>query len=220
MTYFETQSTFMVEQNTPLNTLEDIKEIMQKSSRFISLSGWSGIAAGICALAGAWYTSTKIDCWVRGDCQFEQLVREGGLSLQSRLLQIAVVTFLAALSLAFFFTYLRSKKTGTPIWNYTSRRLMINVAIPMIAGGLFIFRMMELGYFAVVAPACLLFYGLALVNASKYTLGEIRYLGYGQLILGVINCWALGYGLYFWAAGFGVLHIIYGAMMWYRYERV
>jgi hypothetical protein len=220
MTYFEIQSTFMSEQNTSLDTLEDIKQMMQKSSRFISLSGWSGIAAGVCALAGAWYTATKIDCWVRGDCQFESLVRQGGINMQSSLLQIAVVTFFSALALAFFFTYLRSKKTGTPIWNYASRRLMINVAIPMAAGGLFIFRMIELGYFALVAPACLFFYGLALVNASKYTLGEIRYLGYGQLILGIVNCWAIGYGLYFWAAGFGILHIVYGIMMWYRYERV
>ena len=210
----------MHEHTTPLNTLEDITQIMQKSSRFISLSGWSGIAAGVCALLGAWYTATKVDCWVSGDCQFESLVSEEGINMQSTLLQIALVTFFSALSLAFVFTYLRSKETRTPIWNYASKRLIINVAIPMITGGLFIYRMMELGYFALLAPACLLFYGLALVNASKYTLAEIRYLGYGQLLLGIINCWALGYGLYFWAAGFGILHIIYGTMMWYRYERV
>jgi len=74
-------------------------------------------------------------------------------------------------------------------------------------------------YYNLVAPGCLVFYGLALVNASKYTLGEIRYLGYGQLILGIINLWQLSYGLYFWAAGFGILHIIYGIVMWYRHER-
>ena len=208
----------MREDITPLDTLQDIKQIMQKSSRFISLSGLSGVAAGVCALAGAFYTFTKIECWARGDCQFDHLVREGGIDMQSRLLQIAAVTFFSALVLAFLFTYLRSKKTATPIWNYASRRLMINVAIPMIAGGFFIYRMMEMGFYGMVAPACLLFYGLALVNASKYTLGEIRYLGYGQLILGIINCWAIGYGLYFWAAGFGILHIVYGILMWYKYE--
>ena len=88
----------------------------------------------------------------------------------------------------------------------------------MIVGGIFIYRMMDMGFYQLVAPACLLFYGLALVNASKYTLGEIRYLGYGQLLLGIWNLWSLGYGLYFWAAGFGVLHIIYGLLMWWKYE--
>jgi hypothetical protein len=79
--------------------------------------------------------------------------------------------------------------------------------------------MLKLEYYVLIPPACLIFYGLALVNASKYTLGEVRYLGYGQLILGVINIWLPEYGLYFWAAGFGVLHIVYGLVMWYRYEK-
>jgi hypothetical protein len=170
-------------------------------------------------LAGAWYTSTKIDCWKRGDCDFERLINQEGLDYQSTLLRIALVTFMAALVSAFLFTYIRSKKSGVPLWDHTTRRLAINVAIPMIVGGLFIYKMMELGFYHLVAPACLLFYGLALVNGSKYTLGEIRYLGYGQLILGVWNLWSLGYGLYFWAAGFGVLHIVYGLLMWWKYEK-
>jgi hypothetical protein len=99
------------------------------------------------------------------------------------------------------------------------QRLTWNTLLPMIVGGLFLLRGMQLNEYRLVAPGCLIFYGLALVNASKYTLGEIRYLGYGQLALGIINLWQLSYGLYFWAAGFGLLHIIYGIVMWYRYER-
>src|SRR5688500_6884094 len=90
---------------------------------------------------------------------------------------------------------------------------------PLVAGRLFLYRMIQLHQYELVAPGCLIFYGLALVNAAKYTLGEVRYLGYGQLFLGIISCWATGYGLYFWAAGFGVLHIVYGIIMWYKYER-
>jgi hypothetical protein len=96
---------------------------------------------------------------------------------------------------------------------------MINVAIPMIAGGIYILKLIEQGSFGLIAPGCLIFYGLGLVNASKFTLGEIRFLGYGQLLLGIINLWYMGSGLYFWAAGFGVLHIVYGAIMWSKYER-
>jgi hypothetical protein len=202
-----------------LDDLRDIKNIMQKSSRFISLSGWSGVAAGICALVGAWYASTKIECWKRGDCEFNVLMNQGDLNLNSTLLKIALLTFAAAFVLAFIFTYLRSKKTGVPIWNFAARRLMINVSIPLLVGGIFIYKLLVLGLLQLTPSACLIFYGLALVNASKYTLGEIRYLGYGQLILGLLSCWNLGYGLYFWAAGFGVLHIVYGIIMWYRYER-
>lgn len=209
----------MQTQKQQLDALEDIKTLMQQSSRFISLSGLSGIAAGLCALVAAFYTGSRIECWKRGDCQFDRLFINGELNLKSTLINIGIVTFLVALVLAFLFTYIRSRKKGVAIWSYSARKLMVNVAVPLVVGGLLIWRMMDFGLYALVAPACLLFYGLALINASKFTLSEIRYLGYGQLLLGIINLWMPGYGLYFWAAGFGLLHILYGAIMWFKYER-
>ncbi len=203
----------------PLEDLQHIKQMMERSSRFISLSGLSGIAAGICALAGAWFASQKINCWVKGDCQLSRLMTSNGYALINDLFWIATITFLAAFVSAFIFTYLRSKKNETPMWGATTVRLFWNMVIPITVGAIFLIRMMQMGEFQLVAPGCLIFYGLALVNASKYTLGEVRYLGYGQLVLGIFNLWWIGYGLQFWAMGFGVLHIVYGVMMWWKYER-
>ena len=204
--------------------LQHIRQMMEQSSRFISLSGLSGIAAGICALAGAYFAGGVINR--SGGNSLKELdnhLYNGNLTVRdymgNNLFLIAVFTFIAALVLATLFTWLRSKKTATPFWGSASKRLMINVAIPMIAGGIYILKLTEQGSFGLIAPGCLIFYGLGLVNASKYTLGEIRFLGYGQLLLGIINLWYMGSGLYFWAAGFGVLHIVYGAIMWSKYER-
>jgi len=207
------------------STLHDIKSMMERSSRFISLSGWSGVAAGVCALVGAWFANREIPLFLHENYPANDLergkyiFRHGSAALFNQLFLIAIIVLIAALISAFFFTFLRSKKTGTPLWGNTAKRLSINMAIPLIVGGLFIMQMLKLEYYVLIPPACLIFYGLALVNASKYTLGEVRYLGYGQLILGVINIWLPEYGLYFWAAGFGVLHIVYGLVMWYRYEK-
>ena len=203
----------------PLEDIQHIKRIMERSSRFISLSGLSGVAAGACALAGAWAASLKIHCWVKGDCQLGRLIGNGTNGLLNDLVWIATLTFIAAFAFAFFFTWLRSKKNGTPIWGTTTFRLFWNTAIPILVGGIFLIRMMQMGEYQLVPPGCLLFYGLALVNASKYTLSEVRYLGYGQLLLGLLNLWLMGYGLQFWAIGFGLLHILYGIMMWWKYER-
>jgi hypothetical protein len=208
--------------NTPQQSLEDlqhIKKMMERSSRFISLSGLSGVSAGVCALGGAWFAGQKINCWVKGDCQLSRLIDSGGITLLNDLFWIATLTFVAAFSLAFLFTFLRSKKTGVPLWGGTTVRLLWNTALPLMAGAIFLFRMLQMGMYDLVAPGCLIFYGLALVNGSKYTLGEVRYLGYGILLLGIINLWFVGYGLQFWAMGFGVLHILYGIVMWYKYER-
>ncbi|UEG51180.1 hypothetical protein LK994_06790 [Ferruginibacter lapsinanis] len=209
----------MSEQQQTLEELQHIKTMMERSSRFISLSGLSGISAGICALIGAWFAGRKINCWLNGDCGLNRLMRESDLQLLNDLIWIALITFAAALISAFFFTYLRSRKNNTPMWGAATIRLFWNTAIPIAVGGLFLIRLMQLGEFELVAPGCLIFYGLALVNASKYTLGEVRYLGYGQLVLGILNLWLIGYGLYFWAIGFGILHIFYGIVMWYKYER-
>ena len=216
----------MDSQHPPLETLQDIKRMMERSSRFISLSGWSGISAGICALAGAWIAHSRIAGYLQamygGDGLRGRPREYGGdssIELTADLLLIAFITFIAAFISAFLFTWARSRKNGTPMWDRTVQRLAWNTILPMVVGGLVLIRAMYWGYYELVAPGCLIFYGLALVNASKYTLGEIRYLGYGQLILGLINLWAIGGGLYFWAAGFGVLHILYGAIMWWKYER-
>lgn len=213
----------MQEEVQPLQTLEDIKQMMTKSSRFISLSGWSGVAAGTCALVAAWIAHQKISRYqsyapdTNGPNEYRS---PGGYqTLETDLVLLAAATFAIAFVLAFLFTYLRSRKAGVGIWGYTARRVMLNVAVPMVVGGLLIWRMIDFQAYGLVAPACLLFYGLALVNASKYTLPEIRYLGYSQLLLGVLNLWLTGYGLHFWAAGFGILHILYGILMWNRYER-
>ena len=209
----------MNEQQHTLEELQHIKRMMERSSRFISLSGLSGIAAGICALGGAWFASNKINCWVNGDCQLSRLIGTAGTALINDLLWIATLTFIAAFISAFFFTYLRSKKNGVPMIGKATARLFWNTLIPLIAGAVFLFRMMQLKEYELVAPGCLIFYGLALINASKYTLGEVRYLGYGIVLLGMLNLWLLGYGLQFWAMGFGILHIVYGAVMWNKYER-
>ncbi len=209
----------MDEQLESLEALRDIKRMMERSSRFISLSGLSGIAAGLCALGGAWAAHSRFNCWLTGDCgkNADAYTIETGLAWD--LVVIAFVTFAAAFAFAFLFTLLRTRKTGIPLFGKATWRLMWNTVIPLAAGGLFCLRMMQLGVYGLVAPGCLVFYGLALINASKYTLGEVRYLGYVNMALGLISLWFIGYGLWFWAAGFGLMHIIYGTAMWWKYER-
>jgi len=208
----------MDNQQQSLEDLQHIKKMMERSSRFISLSGLSGISAGVCALAGAWFASREFNFAMpaSGRGRLEGIVLDDSID---KLLWIGTLTFIAAFVSAFIFTYLRSKKNGTPIWGSTTVRLLWNTLIPVAVGGIFLIRLMDFGHYEMVAPGCLIFYGLALVNASKYTLGEVRYLGYGQIVLGILNLWWLGYGLQFWAMGFGILHIVYGTMMWWKYER-
>lgn len=203
-------------QNQSLQELQHIKRMMERSTKFSSLSGFSGIAAGICALGGIWFVIKRIAQWKQRNLENLNASKD---DLATQLLLIAVTTFIAAALSSFIFVYLRCKKLGIPVLGLSARRVIINIAIPLFVGGLFIFRLATAGTFPLIPPACLIFYGLALVNASKYTLDEIRYLGYSEIIIGIINLWILGYGLIFWGIGFGLLHIIHGIIIWWKYEK-
>jgi hypothetical protein len=208
------------QQQDTLQEVKDIRRLMERSSRFISLSGLSGVAAGVFALVGAGigrYVIFKDYYKYYRDSNFFDT--NDFIKLRVPLIGLAAAVFAAAFLSAFYFTWRKSNNQGRSLWDHTSRRLFWNMVIPLVAGGLFILGMLQHDNWRFVAPACLIFYGLALVNASKYTLTDIRYLGYCEIIVGLINMQWLGYGLYFWAFGFGVLHIVYGVVMWWKYER-
>lgn len=210
--------------NTPspaeqsLETLQDIKRMMERSSRFISLSGLSGVSAGICALVGAYIARGMINGYIR-DSGAEGFRVDTRDLFELRMFGLAMAVLVAALLTSTFFTWRKARKNQLPIWDHASKKLAINMAIPLVAGGVFVIGLLQHGGWNYVAPACLVFYGLALVNASKYTLTDIRYLGLLEIALGCICMYFPHEGLYFWTGGFGILHIIYGLIMWWKYER-
>lgn len=199
-----------------LEALKDIKKMMERSSRFISLSGWSGIVVGVCALVGATVAHFRITNYYSDGYTSASACPN---CLRRELLLIAAIVFVTAFVIATLFTYLKSKKQGVPIWGNSARRLMWNTMLPMVAGGFMLWRMMELNQYDLIASGCLIFYGLALVNGSKYTMGEVKYLGYAEIAMGIVNLWLIRKGLISWAIGFGVFHIIYGVAMWWKYDR-
>jgi len=193
--------------------LKDIKDIMDRSSRFISLSGLSGITAGIIGLLGAfaayYWVYTDIETRVYDQFTFSS-------ANLWYILLIAVITLTAAIASGVYFTVRETRKQKLKVWDNQTKRLLINLIIPLITGGLVCLVLMFKGYFGLVPPLTLIFYGLALVNASKYTLKEIRSLGLLEIALGLISLQFIGFGLLFWAIGFGLLHIIYGIFIPYN----
>lgn len=203
-----------MEKQKYLEDLQDIKSIMDRSSRFISLSGMSGIIAGVLALMGVYLAYLKVYRDQNYLSYHKAILTSDHIFT---LLGIATALLLLAFGAGFFFTYRKAKKNNQKLWDSQARRLLINLMIPLIAGGLLCLILLLKGFIGLIAPLTLLFYGLALINASKYTLSEIRGLGILEIILGLIGCQFIGFGLVLWAFGFGVLHIIYGLLMHVKY---
>lgn len=206
-----------METNKYLNDISEIKNMMNRSSRFISLSGLSGILAGIYSLIGAWfaYNTIYLDTLTFGNYKNLIITQESVY----KLFAIAIAVILLSLITGIILSYRKANKQNEKFWDASSRRLIINFMIPMATGGIFILFLIEKEILGLVAPLTLLFYGLACVNASKYTLGGVRYLGITMIILGLIATKFIGYGLLFWALGFGFCHLFYGAVMYFKYEK-
>jgi len=217
--YFEYQSTLMKEDEIQ-DELVSIRRLMERSSKFISLSGLSGILAGIYALIGAGF-ALHFDHFVIP--QFNYSSDDSG-SYSFRLsfpplLIIAFLVLIASIGTGIFLSLRKSKKNGQPIWGKVSQSLLFHMATPLITGGILILVFIYRGYYGIIAPATLIFYGLSLVGASNFTFADVKYLGLCEIILGLIAACLPGYGLFFWAIGFGVLHIVYGSMMYFKYDR-
>lgn len=196
--------------------IESIRKLMERSVKFISLSGLSGILAGIYALIGAGVAWTLINTRNPRPDYYTLMFNSDGLALQ--LIIDAALVLVASLATGYWLSARKARKMGIKIWDATARRLAVNLAVPLVSGGIFIFILMARGELTMIAPACLIFYGLALINASPNTVDEVRYLGYSEIIIGLVAAWFASFGLTFWAVGFGVLHIVYGAVMFKKYD--
>lgn len=200
-----------------LADIRDIRSMMERSTRFISLSGWSGVWAGCVALAGAAMAFLTLR-----NTPYDGDTRQGMSALMSeplvvRLTFIAVLAFFVALCGALYFTWRKAHANGQQMWTRPARQFMLQVTVPMLAGGVFCAAFLVHRNYQLIAPGCLVFYGLALVNAAKHTLGEIRWLGYSELALGCVALLLPFHSLAFLACGFGLLHIGYGVAMWNKY---
>ncbi len=202
-----------------MDDLKEIRSIMERSTRFISLSGLSGVFVGIIALAGGGFA-----WWYLKDTGFltgETLFRASGELLSKIklfLITDGIIMLILALISAVFFSFFTARRKGLKLWDHTTRRVLINLGIPLLSGGIFLIVLIMNNLLYLLAPVSLLFYGLALINAGNYMLSEIRYLGFSEVLLGIMAAIFMEYGLFLWITGFGVLHIVYGIIMYRKYD--
>lgn len=201
-----------MEQKEIMNDLKEIRQMMEKSSRFISLSGLSGVFAGIYASVAAllafpesWNPLLHIYMW----------------DPIAYLLILALSVLTLSIATAYIFTYRNAQKKQQTMWGPTTLRFMVNLGIPLISGAVICLALIHRGYYDILSSAMLIFYGIALFNAGRYTLKDIRYLGLTELALGCISLFFTGAAIeiIFWALGFGVCHIVYGLWMYFHYEK-
>ena len=201
-----------------LKDIAEIRSMMERSSKFLSLSGWAGVLAGMYAISGAYlavfFLSFNPD-------QIEYPINASGDTVAGLppVVGMALFVLVLAIGTAIVLSSQKALGRGEKAWNSTSKRMIESMAVPLIPGGILLLVLMSNGLSGLVPPLSLLFYGLALYNAGKFTFDDVKYLGFIQIVLGLAGCWLVQYGMILWALGFGLAHIGYGLYIHYKYER-
>jgi len=208
----------MKNKNDYLKDLADIRSMMERSSKFMSLSGWAGAVAGFYALIAAGSANfyfgvnpTKLMYTLESDPEF--------IAAVPKVAMLGLIAMVLSIGNAMALSSKNAGKKGENIWNAASRQLVVNMAVPLGTGAILILILMNFGLYGLVAPLTLIFYGLALFHAGKFTFVDVTFLGLIQVFLGLLAVFLIEYSLVIWSVGFGVVHIVYGTYMYYRYER-
>jgi hypothetical protein len=205
-----------MEQKDILNQIGQIRSLMEKSSKFMSISGLSGVLIGSYALIGAFVGYVTVYGFNSGFGYRDHYVNQ---ELIPKLILIAASVLVVSVGTGYYMAKQKAKKSSQSIWNPTSKALFKAMAVPLLTGGILSLIFVYKEYYGMIASSMLIFYGLALSAASSFTFKELRWLGILDIILGLLALCLSGYGIYFWAVGFGVLHIIYGLIVHQRYEK-
>ncbi len=200
-----------------IENIKDIRSIMERSTKFISLSGLSGIAAGLVGIVASVLAVQKLGHLVFEPHIFALIEKSPGM--KKYFLILFSVALAVALFLSSYFTLRKARKNKLKIWDNTSRRFLFNMFFPLATGGAFIMAMLYHGNYSFICAVMLIFYGMSLLNASKYANDEIRYLGILEVSVGIAALFFTGCGLLLWGIGFGVLNAVYGIIMYVKYEK-
>ena len=208
----------MKEHQDYIKDLSEIRSMMERSSKFLSLSGLAGVLAGLYAIAGAYVAYYVLNFRPDG---FEYSINQTGYAVLGLppVIVLALILLMLSIGSALVLSSGNAKKKGELVWNSTSKRMLSAISIPLLSGGVLVLLLISSGLSGLAAPLTLVFYGLALCMASAFTFADVKYLGILQIILGLLAVAFVSFSILFWVIGFGLLHIGYGLFIHFKYER-
>ena len=191
----------MNQEQEQLQALQGIKQLMERSSKFSSISGIAGVVVGVLATL------------VFASITYFNITDVKDLAV------VFTITLVVSLITGVFFSAKKAKKRNEKVWDSTAKRFLLNFFMPLVVGGLMCLLFAYLDLFQFIPSFMLVFYGMALLNASKFSIDTIWYLAVLELLLGIAAAFFVDAGLWFWMIGFGILHIVYGFIIYYKYEQ-
>jgi hypothetical protein len=180
------------------DNLRFIRETMERAGSFTALSGWGGIAMGITAIGAAVIASRQTS----------------SLAWLLTWLGEAVI----AIAIAGWTTVSKAREAGTSLFTGPGRRFVYSFAPPLFVGGLLTLLLAQMGLIDVVGGVWLLLYGTGVVTGGAFSIRIVPLMGLCFMVLGTVALFCPpSWANELLAAGFGGLHILFGAVIARKY---
>ena len=181
-----------------MDNLRYIRETMEGASSFTAVPGWGGMLIGVTALVAAFIAS---------------LQPAAALWLGVWIVEAAVSCLIGGVAML-----QKARKADTPLLSQPGRRFALSLAPPLAAGALLTLFLFRAGSFAVLPGLWLLLYGAGVVTGGAFSVRVVPAMGVAFMILGAAALFSPPtWGDLYMAAGFGGLHLIFGAIIAWRY---
>lgn len=193
------------EQDEPVNigdraidNVKFIREMMERSASFTAVPGYGGILMGVTAVAAAYIANTQV-------------------YLRDSLMTWLIEAFLA-FAIGFLAMWQKSKIAGQSLFSTPARKFAYGFIPPLVVGVVIVLGLWRYEYYYVMAPVCMLCYGAAVACGGAFSARVVPVMGWCFIALGTAAfILPSSYAQIMMGASFGLLHIIFGAIIARKY---
>jgi hypothetical protein len=193
-----------------IKDIAEMRSIMERSTKFLSLSGVAVVLIGVYALVAV-YIAYQVIGYDPREATSPDMI--------NKLLGFGAIVMAVSVITVIFLSRQKAIRRNEKFWNPTFRRLLVHALTPLLTGGILILIFIAKDLPAFIIPLSLVFYGLMLYTAGKFTFPEFQAIGLVEIALGLFSAYYTPYSLGSWAIGFGLVHIGLGLYLYFRYER-
>ena len=181
-----------------MDNLTFIRQTMERATAFTAVPGWGGVGMGVLALAAATVAETRIT--------------------RTEWLITWLATSALGLTLGGWTMASKARRAGTTVFSYSGRRFVLSYVPPLLVGALLTGVLVRAGLWSALPGTWLLLYGTGVVTGGAFSVRVVPLMGLCFMVLGAAALFSpASWGNLLMAAGFGLLHIVFGLIIARRY---
>jgi hypothetical protein len=177
-----------------MSNIQFIRETMERATLFTAVPGWGGAAMGVVALGTATIAGfqTKTPYW----------------------LATWLVGALVSIGVGGFALWRKARNLNHALFSGSGRRFLLSFSPPIVVGALLTVVLYRHRAADLLPGTWLLLYGTGVMGGGAFSVRAVPLMGLLFTALGSVAIFLpLTVGNWFMAAGFGVLHIVFGIVI-------